>query len=173
MPSRAMEPTIEKGAWIAADTVHYSNNKPRRYDVAVFWAPDVEREILDIARAKVNDETSSIDDLLAAAADVLRSRNQTVRPHLLFVKRIVGLPGETIRLSEEGLEIDGARIEMPRDLRKIFGGFPSSDKVRYGKEQLPIADNAVFVVSDNVADGVDSRHIGQVPVGNLLGRVTM
>ncbi|MER8387061.1 signal peptidase I [Mesorhizobium sp. M1380] len=170
MPSSAMEPTIKKGDWVASDTKYYFSNKPERFEVAVFWAPDVEREILDIARAKVGDE-ASIDEILSCASEIMRSRNQTIRPHLLYIKRIVGLPGEEIRFTETDIEINGEKAKIPRDLRKAYSKFPKPKGYRFGGENTRITEDAVFVVSDNLGKGVDSRHVGPVPVGNLFARV--
>ena len=170
MPSSSMEPTIKKGAWIVADTRYYNSCSVGRFDVAVFWNPDVERELLDISRARVA-EGEGINELLSTAGDIWKKNGPILRPHLLFVKRIVGLPKETIRLTQEGIEIDEKRVNPPRDLRKLYSSI--TGKFKYGAECMAVPDDSIFVLSDNVNDGKDSRHIGTVPVGHLVGRICM
>lgn len=87
----------------------------------------------------------------------------------LCVKRIVGLPGETVALIGSELRIDGQRINPPHDLRYEF---------RYGDE-AKLADgwqlgpSEYFVLGDNAAISDDSRSWLADPALNaklLLGR---
>ena len=86
-----------------------------------------------------------------------------------FVKRIIGLPGETVQIRlREGsayVYIDGKRLEEPyieHDRRDI--GPAESFKVSQGQ---------YFVMGDNRSQSCDSRVWGTVPRGNLIGPVFM
>jgi signal peptidase I len=86
-----------------------------------------------------------------------------------FVKRIIGLPGETvqmrIRRGAAYVYINGQRLEEPyiqRDRRDI--GPAESFKVPRGE---------YFMMGDNRAQSCDSRVWGSVPRENLIGQVFM
>jgi signal peptidase I len=76
----------------------------------------------------------------------------------LLLKRIVGLPGETIAVQRDRLWIDSQPIDLGRP---VVGSSP-------GRWQLR-ADE-YFLLSENLAVGTDSRHAGPVPRSALLGR---
>lgn len=85
-----------------------------------------------------------------------------------FVKRIIGLPGETIevRLNAKGqgiVYIDGKRLDEPYvqpDRRP--------DKP-YGPQKVPEGD--YFMMGDNRSQSCDSREWGPVPRDHLIGKV--
>ena len=86
-----------------------------------------------------------------------------------FVKRIIGLPGETVQIRlRQGAAyvfIDDRRLEEPyieKDRRDI--GPAESFKVPQGH---------YFVMGDNRAQSCDSRVWGSVPRENLIGKVFM
>lgn len=85
----------------------------------------------------------------------------------LAVKRIVGLPGETIHLTRQGVLIDGQFLEEPYLV-------PGTESVasRYGYEPLAIDDGHYFVMGDNRANSEDSRYFGPLPETCILGPLT-
>ena len=87
---------------------------------------------------------------------VLRS---PANPSLTIVKRIVGLPGETLELSGGEVLIDGEPLKGP-------WGPPSRS---FGPEEIP--EGHYFVLGDNIDESRDSRFIGAVPYQNLEGRI--
>jgi signal peptidase I len=80
-----------------------------------------------------------------------------------FIKRIIGLPGETFEERQGFVYIDGQRIDEPyvkadrRDSRSLAGF-----KVPMGR---------YFVLGDNRASSCDSRAWGSLPAGNIIGRM--
>ena len=80
------------------------------------------------------------------------------------VKRVVGLPGEEVRLREGILFIDGEPLHEP-----YLGGLPSS--LGLGDRAWNVDDGAYFVMGDNRAHSTDSRDYGAVGLDSVLGRV--
>lgn len=84
-----------------------------------------------------------------------------------FVKRLVGLPGETVELrSENGLSyvyVDGRKLDEP-----YIG--PNRRDAR-GPETFRVPEGQYFMMGDNRAQSCDSREWGTVPRDNLIGKV--
>ena len=76
-------------------------------------------------------------------------------------KRIVGLPGEYVRLMAGRLQIDGVDIDEPF----IYGGQPRMDRT------WALRDDEYVVMGDNRRRSTDSRTFGPVPRRNILGKV--
>ena len=76
-------------------------------------------------------------------------------------KRIVGLPGEYVRLIAGRLQIDGVDIDEPF----IYGGQPRMDRT------WALRDDEYVVMGDNRRRSTDSRIFGPVPRRNILGKV--
>ena len=80
-----------------------------------------------------------------------------------LIKRVIGLPGETIAIHDDQVFIDGKPLAEPY-LRVITHGF-------YPPTLIP--DNAVFVMGDNRDRSRDSRMFGTVPLQDLVGRAIL
>jgi signal peptidase I len=80
-----------------------------------------------------------------------------------FVKRIVGLPGETIAEQAGVISVDGRRLIEPYVLR-------SERDTRSGSwPRIPAGQ--YFMLGDNRSNSCDSRDWGTVPRANLIGPV--
>ena len=98
-----------------------------------------------------------------ARGDVVVLRNPR-EPDARDLKRVVGLPGESIRFADGSLYIDGTHLPEP-----YLGGLPASIGIE--RSEWTLAGDRYFVLSDNRARGTDSRHYGPVPRDVILGRV--
>jgi len=80
-----------------------------------------------------------------------------------YVKRIVGLPGETIDIKEGKILINGHQIEEPY----INPEFVMQDSM---PEPVTIAADNYFVLGDNRRNSSDSRYWGTVPRKLIYGK---
>jgi type IV secretory pathway protease TraF len=181
MPTNFMDPVIKKGTVINLDTRYYANHEPARWEVIVFWGLAMEQASFRIGlgpgaeRAAGTLVSTPTIDALAREAGKLTDRQGgvPVRPHLMYCKRIVGLPGERIQLTRAGIVINGRKIESPRELARAHQNFGDVNSFRFaGAEPLDIPGDSVFVLSDNLK-GQDSRIYGVVPMNTVLGRINL
>ena len=80
---------------------------------------------------------------------------------LEVVKRVVGLPGERLRLHPGGLEVDGRPVPEP-----YLAGLPAA-----GTLELELGPAEYLVLGDHRAASTDGRDFGPVGADALLGRV--
>jgi signal peptidase I len=80
-----------------------------------------------------------------------------------FVKRIIGLPGETWSMRNGFVFINGKRLDEPY----IKPG--RRDRESYPPQKVPLG--SYFMMGDNRAQSCDSRRWGPLPQDNLIGKV--
>ena len=85
-----------------------------------------------------------------------------------YVKRIIGLPGETIQIKKGKVWIDGKELKEPFDFEEIEDGGLATEKIE-------LEENEYFVLGDNRNNSKDSRHleIGTVNLKQIKGKVWM
>ncbi len=83
-----------------------------------------------------------------------------------LVKRVIGLPGDTIASNAQGqVLINGSVINEPF--------LPPNISMGPAIEKQVIGPGMMFVMGDNRGDSEDSRYFGQVPESSVVGRVVM
>lgn len=89
-------------------------------------------------------------------------------PVYRFIKRVIGLPGETVEIKDNQIKIyDKNNKEL--DLNET-SYLPVLDAT-YGNLNVVLSDNEYFVLGDNRPYSSDSRSWGPLPKENIIGRV--
>lgn len=85
----------------------------------------------------------------------------------MFVKRLVGLPGEKIEIKNGSIVINGAVVHDPFFVNRYY--YNRGDYAKEG-QQVVIPTDSYFVLGDNSASSQDSRYFGFVPKEYLIGK---
>lgn len=85
-----------------------------------------------------------------------------------LVKRVIGLPGETIWSIGNTIFVNGKRLSEPGWYR---GGLPEVGPTPIVKTTIPKDD--YFVMGDNRTDSCDSRSFGPIPGSSIVGQVEL
>lgn len=116
-------------------------------DVVVFYHPETHSN---------NSEPEKLIDSLQVWDSLFNGQNEIV-----YIKRIIGLPGDNIRIDKDG---DIYR----NDNLLIFNGLINETYSSISNYSVP--DNQYFLLGDNRSNSQDSRVFGYVPIENLLGK---
>ncbi|MCC7372863.1 MAG: signal peptidase I [Chloroflexi bacterium] len=90
--------------------------------------------------------------------DLVLADGQTVDGPSLLLKRVAGLPGEVVTLARDTLLIDGEPLDLGR---AVVGSSPGA---------WALGPDDYFLLSENLAVGTDSRHVGPFTRSQLRGR---
>lgn len=87
------------------------------------------------------------------------------------IKRIIGLPGETVTLYRGSVYINSQRLSEPY-LPKFTYTFKSNVE-NERRADWRLGDNQIFVMGDNRLESYDSRNFGPVENHNIHGVVSL
>jgi signal peptidase I len=148
IPSESMEPALLPGDRVLVTKVF---DDPSRGDVIVFADP----------KGRPGPERGVVGGFihwLVEAVGIARPEHED------FIKRVIGLPGETVEIRRDVVYVDGTPLTEPyltpaaRDTMSDFG-------------PVRVPDDALFVMGDNRGNSDDSRgSLGFIPLDRVIGR---
>jgi signal peptidase I len=143
---QSMEPNIHNNERLVVEKVSYRFRLPERGEIVVLKPPNWRPDTLD-------------KRILSWVCTVLPIECDVDVPDPL-IKRVVGLPGETVEIRDGRVYINGEPLEEPYLAQLTFGNV--SPRV--------ISPEYVFVLGDNRGASNDSRSFGEVALSSIVGR---
>ncbi len=144
IPSGSMQPTLLPGDHILVNKFSYG-----------FKIPFTRTTLIPIGDPKRNDVIVFI---------------YPKDEHKDFIKRVIGLPGDTVQMTNRKISINGEPFDDKygffTDQRSKPPFLPK--KVNYGPITVP--ENHLFVMGDNRDNSHDSRYWGYVPLDSVKGK---
>lgn len=90
----------------------------------------------------------------------------------IYLKRLVGLPGETLSIAEGQLYVDGKPLPMRNKEGEInYTNMPGTMYLTKAGETVTVPADSYFVLGDNSPNSADSRYWGFLPKKSVLGRI--
>ena len=95
-----------------------------------------------------------------------------------YIKRLVGLPGDTLRIDPPKLFVNGTPANSPGSERvmsqqkgyKGYGLGPMYSRLSAPEDELRLPPKSYFAMGDNSYNSSDSRYWGFVPEQNIMGQ---
>jgi signal peptidase I len=133
IPSESMVPTLIKEDRLIVDKVSYHFKAPERGEIVVFMPPDEAAEVCTPGKTQPSKDA--------------------------YIKRVIGLPGETIKVQ------NGQVFVNDRPLQENYVRLPS---YQWGPKTVP--QGSYLMLGDNRDNSCDSHSWGFVPRENIIGR---
>jgi signal peptidase I len=139
MIGSSMEPTLYNGEDVIVNKTSYAFLGPGRNAVIAFYPEE-----------KEGDEETVLDD------------------SSILIRRVLGLPGETIQIKDGSLLINGEVYSEKYDFDSMVSAGKASSEITLGEDEY-------FVLSDNRMDMDDSRNTSFTVVKkeNIIGKVIL
>jgi signal peptidase I len=94
-----------------------------------------------------------------------------------YIKRVIGLPGDHVEYENDTLYINGKEYDEPYlDEYKnqlIDGPLTEPFDLESIIGQTTVPEGHIFVMGDNRRQSKDSRHIGTVPIEEVMGKTSL
>lgn len=87
-----------------------------------------------------------------------------------YIKRVIGLPGETIEYKDDTLYVNGKAYEedyLDENKQEVIDG-PLTEPLK-----ITVPEGELFVMGDNRRFSKDSRHIGTIRMEKVLGKTSV
>lgn len=144
IPSGSMKPTLQIGDHILVNKFVYG-----------IKMPFTDKELLPIGRP--------------ARHDIVVFR-YPVDPSKDFIKRVVGLPGDTVLIRDKMVYVNGQRLEEPYAVFSDKRVLPATASPRDNMDTIKVPENSLFVMGDNRDESYDSRFWKFVDMSQLKGK---
>jgi len=152
IPSESMVPTLEIGQRVLVDRVSFRFTDPKRGNIIVFKPP-----------AGADSNSCGIEH----ATDSACPRPTRARSDTNFIKRVVGVGGDRIKVIEGSVYVNGRRQ------KEGFAHLDASCGTCNLPQEITVPKGHYFMMGDNRGESADSRVWGPIPKDWIIGKAFM
>ena len=153
IPSESMVHTLEVGDRVLVSRTSYKLHDPHRGDVVVFTSPFEAQE-------RGGDDQALPARVIHTVLESIGLRQPSTED---FIKRVIGLPGETVEGKGGKIFVNGRELVEPYLAEEPIGDFPPKT----------IAAGQLWVMGDNRNRSSDSRVFGSIRESKIVGRAIL
>jgi signal peptidase I len=154
VPNPGMEPTIKSGSRLTIEEVRFT---PRLGEIVAFRAPTTASPT-KLTCADIDQGPGQPDKQPCGKPAKRESK-------MIFVQRVVGMPGDRIAVSNGHAVLNGVRRKEP--YIEPCGGVAECDLPK----PIVVPSGHYFLMGDNRGQANDSRFWGPLPRGWIIGKV--
>jgi signal peptidase I len=149
IPSGSMEPTLMPGDRVLVNKIPYYFGEPQRGDIVVFSNP--------------NPQAVPDRGVIGGFFHWLFEGLGVQKPDYDdFIKRVVGLPGDTVEFKGGNVYVNGTQLDEP---------YLGDVKTTAPQPKYVVPAGKLFVMGDNRGNSLDSRFsLGFVPIDDVVGK---
>lgn len=144
IPSGSMIPTLLIGDYLLVNKITFGIRNPIKDDFIYQWSMPKRQEIVVF--------TYPMDKKLD------------------FIKRVIGLPGDTIEIINKKVFVNGKPLKEPYVQFTDKETYPKEISPRDNFGPIKVPPGQLFVLGDNRDQSYDSRFWGFVPISSLKGK---
>jgi len=140
----SMDNTFQNGNYLIIDEISYKFDEPKRGDVIVLKTPPAALELQKLPVTKT----------------------------VYYIKRIIGLPGETVEINGDEIKIYNKENPNGEVLNEPYINIDKTVPSPFSdlKSKTTLKDGEYFVMGDNRHNSSDSRLWGVLPRANIVGK---
>jgi signal peptidase I len=140
---QSMDKTLANGNYLIIDEISYKFQNPERGEVVVFKVPE----------------------------EALALSNYSLDKKMFFIKRIIGLPGETVEIDGDSVKISNEKNPKGVTLNEPYAFVDKlSPYFKDIKKKITLKSDEYFVMGDNRHNSSDSRFWGPLKKENIKGK---
>ncbi|MDR3090239.1 MAG: signal peptidase I [Desulfobulbaceae bacterium] len=165
IPSGSMLPTLQIGDHLLVNRFAYGLRMPETFDIP--WISHGDYDPFKIPLPFARQVLLPVGE--PKRGDVVVFRYPKDR-NIDFIKRVIGLPGDTVEVRDKTLFVNGEKAPDPH---AHFTDGPAPDPIRGPRDNfgpMTVPEGHIFVMGDNRDNSYDGRFWGFVPEDDVLGK---
>jgi signal peptidase I len=152
IPSESMVPTLDVGQRVLVDRVSFRFGDPGRGDIVVFKPP-----------AGADSNSCGVEHSSESACPEPTPQRSDTN----FIKRVVAIPGDRLRVVDGAVYINGQRQ------KETYARLDSACGICNLPQPIRVPRDHYFMMGDNRGESADSREWGPVPKKWIIGKAFM
>lgn len=161
---RSMYPTLQQNQRLLLNRWAKTIKEPlKRGDIITFEAPSklyLSKEEADMANPIAKYEKEPTNLFTKFSYYVLEWGKTT------YIKRVIGLPGEHVKIEDGKVYINGEELEEPYLQQNV-----TTDSLEGNFTDFIVPENCIFAMGDNRSQSTDCRRFGCIPLEKVESKV--
>jgi signal peptidase I len=105
---------------------------------------------------------------------VVFPHEETSGQNALFEKRLIGLPGDILKIKDGVLTVNGTPYNYPGQSANYTAAMPDYPGATLLEgEAFTVPKGQIYVLGDNSSRSLDSRYWGPIPLSSVKGKITV